>query len=378
MLEYSEPRILTGTIWSVYFRAVDPETGERKLFKIEKGLNVKQSKIERNRRANALRVFLSNRLKNGWNPFIKGVPKPTSQTKTLCAVFDEILELKKTSFKVKSYRNYNDVVSNFKKWLKLSGMQNITPTRLTTQHMRQYSDYMVSVKSYAGKTHNNNIGILRALFSEMLDREIINENPAIKIKNLKTDSGKNFPFTDHEKEVLLKYLKANRPQLYLACCFTYFCFIRRSELIELKIQDINLDKKTIIIHSKGAKGRTQQSITIPVQFEEILKEFKITDYPKDYYVFGRRSRPNLNKIIKPDYFSYQFRLVADKLNIDKSKGYYAWKHTGVCALYNSLDKPDINIVRIQCRHTDIRTTMIYLRSIGLDVNEQIREADFRI
>lgn len=376
MVEFTEPKILRGNVWAVYFRAVNPDTGERKLFKFEAGLNIKQHKTERLRRANTLRQYLHERLKQGWNPFQK-TAKPSKEN-TLQDYLDEMINIKRSSMKPKSIRNYNDIAKGFKSWLTENSLAKIPAHKFTAQHMRAYSDYLLTQKHYAGKTHNNYIGILRALFSEMLEREIITLNPADKIKNRRVDTGKNFPFTDEEKTRLINHMKAACPHFFLACCFTYYCFLRRSELIELRFQDIDLEKKSIIIHSKGAKGRTQQSVTIPVQFEQMLRDYKIDTYQKDLYVFGRRCCPNKTKLKKPDYYSYRFRMIADSLGVDKQKGYYAWKHTGVCALYKSMKKPDVNIIRIQCRHSDIRTTMIYLRSLGLDVQEQIRETDFRI
>ena len=46
-------------------------------------------------------------------------------------------------------------------------------------------------------------------------------------------------------------------------------------------------------------------------------------------------------------------------------------HTGVVDLYNHTK--DAYIVMRQCRHSDIKMTMIYLRSLGCGVNEQVRE-----
>ena len=64
----------------------------------------------------------------------------------------------------------------------------------------------------------------------------------------------------------------------------------------------------------------------------------------------------------------------DAFNKIKAKGFYAWKHSGVCALYNATKDP--YIVMSQARHSDIKTTMIYLRSLGLTVNERIRQAEY--
>jgi integrase len=133
---------------------------------------------------------------------------------------------------------------------------------------------------------------------------------------------------------------------------------------------------TITISSESAKNRTQQSVTIPKALEPILRDLKLETYPADWYLFGRYEKISQQRTKKSDYFSYKFRKIANSLNIDKTKGFYAWKHSGVCALYEATKDP--YIVMVQARHSDIKTTMIYLRSLGLTVDERVRRADFSL
>ena len=58
-------------------------------------------------------------------------------------------------------------------------------------------------------------------------------------------------------------------------------------------------------------------------------------------------------------------------NIKSVKIYNANATTGVVDLYNHTK--DAYIVMRQCRHSDIKMTMIYLRSLGCGVNEQVRD-----
>lgn len=72
-----------------------------------------------------------------------------------------------------------------------------------------------------------------------------------------------------------------------------------------------------------------------------------------------------------DDLSDKQRVVNKENNIRSECTFYSWKHTGVVDLYNHTK--DAYIVMRQCRHSDIKMTMIYLRSLGCGVNEQVRD-----
>jgi integrase len=95
---------------------------------------------------------------------------------------------------------------------------------------------------------------------------------------------------------------------------------------------------------------------------------------KAHYVFGKNLETREAPLKKPDIFTDLHHEETAKLNIRKECTFYCWKHTGAMNLYMATKDP--YIVMNQCRHSEITTTMIYLRSLGLVVNELIREADF--
>jgi integrase len=97
--------------------------------------------------------------------------------------------------------------------------------------------------------------------------------------------------------------------------------------------------------------------------------------PKNFYIFGRKNFSTCEqKLATINHLSGTHRRVARELKIGGEKSFYSWKHTGACALFNATKDP--YLVMQQCRHSDIKITMIYLRSLGLTVNEKIREAEY--
>lgn len=157
--------------------------------------------------------------------------------------------------------------------------------------------------------------------------------------------------------------------MYYFSQIMYYTFIRRTELARVRIGDIDLVNKTIII--REAKNDVQESVVIPVGLEPILKEMNIEHYPEHFFLFGRHLYPSENIYVNVDHISARHNKFCRQLNFDKKKTLYSWKATGVCTAYYATGKDVYSIMR-QCRHRDLTTTMIYLRSLGLIQNDSFR------
>jgi integrase len=248
------------------------------------------------------------------------------------------------------------------------------PEFFSEQKARAYFDYCLLERGYSGKTHNIHLSALKAWFTQMLERNIIKVNPFTKIKELPEKMNENVAFTDSERKVVREHLKSNHKRLYYAVQFVYYCFLRRTELIELRVGDIDMERKSIRIPGRNAKNGRSESVTIPKSFEAVLSEMGVNTLPGDYYVFGHKLESCAQRLAKTDYFTDPHRRELRKISIRKDCTFYSWKHTGAMQLY--IATKDTYVVMRQCRHTDISITMIYLRSLGLIVDEVVRNADF--
>jgi integrase len=379
--KYSEPKVchykydLTKK-WFVYFRATNPESGQKKLFVFKSGINTFNNKAERIQEANELKKVLEYKLKHeNWNPFTRKVETPIEK-RTLLQHLSEMLELKAPVMKPKSIRTYREIVAMFRKWMEVNSYSKLYPVNFTPLIAREYLDYLLRDRNYSGKTHNSQMGILKTLFNQLVEREIIQKNPFAGIKALPEEIGKNVAFTREEREKIRDHLKEHNKRLYFAVQFLYYCFIRRSELIQLRVGDIDFQRMTITISSSASKNRKQESVTIPKSFEPILYEMGLDLAPKDFFIFGFKFQTCAKRMRKADNLTTAHKKILNEIGIRKECSFYGWKHTGVASLYQATKDP--YLVMSQCRHSDIKITMIYLRSMGLQVNERIRTVDFEL
>lgn len=167
-------------------------------------------------------------------------------------------------------------------------------------------------------------------------------------------------FTESQRTFLISVLKKENPDLWFAVQFVYYCFIRpRSELTFLKIGDIILEDKRILIPAKVAKNGKQEYVAIPDAFFPIVERKVLGKNPNEYLFPGRwGGKIGLNT------YGKQHRLLLKKLDFDTDRyKLYSWKHTGaVAAVRAGINLKDL---QIQLRHHSLDQVDAYLRQLGV-------------
>lgn len=358
--------------WFVYFDFTDNLTGHTVRKQFRYGINFIKTKEERLLQGNALKAFWKKKLKEGWDPFTQGEDLPITQPRITDA-FDHILKLKTPSCGKRTIESYTYVIKLFREWLEKKRMENIFVYQFDVTQARLYMDYLTLTKKYSGRTFNDHLTVLSTFCNCMVDRDWIVKSPFRKIKKLPVEIGRNIAFSESEREELDLHLYNNDREMYYFTQFVYYCFIRRSELTRLKVENIDFKNGSIIIPSGASKNRRQESVVIPASFIPILKDMQLELLPPDWFIFGRYLKPGPVQYMNYNHISTRHNKITKKLKIDKSKGLYSWKHSGVCEVYPLLNG-DVYALMRQLRHTELNTTMIYLKSLGLMDNTAIRNA----
>jgi integrase/recombinase XerD len=356
--------------WYVWFRFFDAHTGKWKQLRYKKGINEIKKFKERLLQANALKQVLKEELRDGWNPLTNDrVIKIYSLTEGLAY----ILSLKTKSIRLKTKYTYTHIIKLFKDWLISRNQDDISMRMFTPSMAQEYMDQLVVERNYSGRTHNDHLVILSTFFNCMIEREWITKNPFKAVKRMKTTIGRNLAYTETEKEKLKALLKRKDPWLYYFTQIMYYCYIRRTELLRLKVGDFDLVNHTIVIRAEVSKNKTQESVVIPEGLDALLKEMRLEHYPADHFVFGRHLYPSEIVYTNPDHVSARHNKFVRQLSLSSQKGLYSWKHSGVCAAYYATGKDIYSLMR-QLRHRDLNTTSIYLKSLGLVQNDVFRKA----
>ncbi len=268
--------------------------------------------------------------------------------------------------------SYKTDLEEFNEYL---GNKNIKDTDY--KFIRDYLTYMFD-KKYEKKTISRHISTLRSFYKYLLEEKIIKKNPMTLISNPKLDKKlPNFLYYD-ELEILLNIPDRSttlglRDALILE--LLYSTGIRVSELINIKLKDINRSDKKILIMGKGSKERY-------VLYGEVL------DNLLDVYLSNSRSKLNKNSdylILNKDgnqITDRGIRLIISKILKKGEIDYHVSPHTlrHTFATHMLENGADLKSVQELLGHENLSTTQVYthvtnerLRSVYLKTHPRAKE-----
>lgn len=117
-------------------------------------------------------------------------------------------------------------------------------------YMRAYK----SIRKISNLTLKNVRAVYSSFFAWLRDRDRIRKNPMILVEEIKVEKVIKKPYSDEEREKLLRECKSIRDKAMLE--FMYSTAVRVSELVRLNRSDIKFGTKNLIVYGKGAKERT--------------------------------------------------------------------------------------------------------------------------
>lgn len=248
--------------------------------------------------------------------------------------------------------NYRDDLICFKDYL---DMHNKT-FKATYQDIRGYIAYLYDLKK-SNKTITRNISSLRSFYKYLIRFNKIDENPMILISNPKQDKLLPHYLTNEDIEKLLSL--TNKDTTYdirdnLIIELLYSTGIRVSELVNIKLSDIDLINESIKVLGKGKKVRI-------VYFGNICRD-KIKRYlnirntinPKniEYLLINKRGDRLSDRSVRKIFESII------KINhLDITFTPHTLRHTYATHMLN--EGSDIRSVQELLGHSSITTTGIY-------------------
>lgn len=268
--------------------------------------------------------------------------------------------------KKKTYESYATDIKRLKAYLEYYDIWQTRIGDFDASKMNSFLDWLTIQRKLSNRSRNNTRGTMATMFNWYINREIIEKNPAAKIKQLPTTNKKHLAFSMDQAKLLMGMIKKDEEfQLHLYLNIMYYCMLRPgAELRYLKVGDIK--DRAIYIRPENAKNRQGEFVPMPDALIDLVASYEIRTYNADFYVFGEKNCPGPIHVGR-DYFYNKYQLLLKKAGLH-NKGFdvYSWKHTGVIQLWISTQ--DVDLIRNQCRHRDVATTMKYLRYLGLFTN----------
>ena len=258
----------------------------------------------------------------------------------------EMLENERPYLRLKSFQTYKSKLDHLFEWM--------GDDELTTENLRRYLNTYRKNHTQTG-TYNAR----RMLMTFFKKAGLAHLLEPIKIKK-----GQHQPlryFQPHQCEQLLDCMSRHQPMLWLHCLFIYYTALRpRSELINLRVDDIFFSERKIAVRGEFAKNHKTEFVHIAPNFFPLIEKLRFQ--PTGTYIFS--SQRNGRKPAGRNTYGEKFRKVLDQFGYGRQYQLYSWKHTGAIAVYKATK--NIMALRDHCRHKDVATTQLYLRQLGLD------------
>lgn len=271
--------------------------------------------------------------------------------------------------------NYSIDIEEFYVFLK---KENITRLQdVDYKMLRKYLNYMTENK-YSNKTISRKLSSLRTFFKYLVKKEIINNNPMILISNPKEEKKLPKYLNYGEIEKILEIPnKETTLGLRNACILEilYSTGIRVSELVNLKIRDIDFYNKKIRVLGKGNKERI---VLFGNRCEHLLERYikesrAVLNKKKVEYLFLN----NLGQNISVRSIENIIDKIEKEACLKFSISPHVFRHTFATHLLDN--GADLNSVKELLGHENLNTTAIYthvsnerLRKVYLECHPRAR------
>ncbi|MGV1010842.1 MAG: tyrosine-type recombinase/integrase [Flavobacterium sp.] len=273
--------------------------------------------------------------------------------------FQEYLQLEK-NYSLHTVTAYGNDLLFFQDFL----INNFDQEPLENVNYSMVRSWIVSMvdAGISNSSINRKISSLKAFYKFLLKIKKIETSPLLKHKSLKTPKKIQIPFSESELDRVLNNLKF--PDGYegirdkLIIDLFYSTGVRRAELINLKMQNVDLHNGTLKVLGKRNKERILPIVPILAnQIKMYLTERAQLESIKDAeFFFLLLKGVKLNDSFVYRLINHYFSHVSEKVK----KSPHILRHTFATHLLNN--GADLNSVKELLGHASLASTQVYTHS----------------
>ena len=285
--------------------------------------------------------------------------------------FIEYLQIEK-NYSVNTLSAYKKDLTEFQVFIN----ENYDKTVIENVDYKIVRSWIVELvnKNLSNRSINRKVSSLKSFFKFLVKTDTINSSPLLAHSPLKQFKKIQVPFSKDEISILLDsgFFKNDYKGVLQKTIISFFYFtgVRRIELINLKVSDLNMNSSTIRIIGKRNKERIIPMLPrLKESIDEYLKiksqEFnnKISEN-----LFVSKSGIQLSEKYVYRTVNEYFKLVSPKVK----KAPHVLRHSFATHLIN--EGADINSVKELLGHTSLSATQVYSHTSMERVKEVYRNS----
>ena len=241
----------------------------------------------------------------------------------------------------------------------ISELDNLSPENITYENLQEYI-YQLSKNKISERSQARAISSIKAFFKFLLEDDYRTDNPATLLEGPKL--GLYLPDTLSEEDInrIIACIdnstdigKRNKCILEVL----YGCGLRVSELIDLKISNINFKESYIMVEGKGEKTRLVPLANSTAEFitsyiHTVRNKTKINKKYEDTLFLNSRGT-NMSRVI----VFIIIKELTQKAGISKSISPHTFRHSFATHLLQN--GADLRFIQEMLGHSSITTTQVY-------------------
>ena len=243
---------------------------------------------------------------------------------------------------------------------------------VTYKDIRSYLAHMYN-KKYSSRTISRKLSAIRSFYKYEINKGVIRDNPCLLISNPKVEKKLPNYLSYNEIETMLEVpdtFKNNSLRDKLIIEILYSTGIRVSELVNIKVKDIDFYNNQILILGKGNKERY---VIFGNTLKDMLKEYISIKSDSEYLITNKYNKKMSTRSIE--------EIVKKIVKIDGIKNKvtpHTIRHTFATHMLN--EGADLRVVQELLGHENLKTTEVYthvsnerLRSVYLSSHPRAKK-----
>lgn len=357
------PRLVKASSgWYIVWYEQNPATGQLQRFRATFNLNRIGNKGIRNARAQAILEEISNSLSSVGYAYAGEQEKALGLT-PMAEAIERARKIQSNSSSRATVNSYSSKIKIFMGWARGARIDQAPVIRFNRLQAVRFMDHIRQVRVIGGRTYNNYLTIMRALWNVLIERGYAENNPWKQVGKAKEAGKMRRRFSPRESQVVAKYIAGTLPELYGTILLQYYCFVRPNEIRMLQRRDFNLEAGTLHIKPAVSKTRIERLVTLPA----VVRDFFLTHYQDTSpgnFLWGPNMKPHPSIFLSRDHFYKLHRKVLEELlrtgQLENIRGLtlYSWKDTGLTDHAREISLVDL---MHQAGHHDPKITMVYIQ-----------------
>ncbi len=249
-------------------------------------------------------------------------------------------------------KNYSgNTILNYRNWLLyfFRYFKHKKPSHITKAEIMDFLVYYRNTKKWSASTQNQLINSIKFFYEQLLKRP----REYYDLPRAKKPCLLPVVFDEVEIVSLIKCTQNIKHQAMI--CLAYACGLRVSEIVNLKLKDI--DSKRMIINIRQAKGKKDRQVMLSEKLLIIMRAYfkkmkAINDAPREWLFEGYKNEQYTKRSVQK-----VFMMAKQKAGIHKRGSVHAVRHSFATHLLEG--GTDLLTIKELLGHSSLRTTLIY-------------------